>query len=125
MSDVYFKYIGALTLLGGFQAFRMSMFRLAGSPGEQDPTSPLSKTHEKQQLTAEWNPVGIALLLALILRKDTTPLSKGLALAFTAGRFGFASTIYLPKAVQFPVAFASMISTYVATFGIAGKLLLA
>ena len=125
MTDVYFKCIGALAVLGGLQAFRMSMFRLAGSPGEQDPTSPLSKTHEKQQLTAEWNPVGFALLLALILRKDTTPLSKGLAVAFTASRFGFASTIYLPKAVQFPVAFTSMIATYAATFGIGGALLLA
>ena len=114
--DTYFQCIGALTLLGGFQALQMSLFRMAGSPGERDPNSRLNKTSEMQLLTAEWNPVGICLMLALILRRDNSTFATLFAVAFTAGRFLFWFRLYAPQATRHALDYLSMILTYLATF---------
>jgi hypothetical protein len=54
--ETYFQCVGALSMLGGALAFRMSLYRLAGSPGDGNPSSPLSKMSELQLLTSEWTP---------------------------------------------------------------------
>ena len=121
--EVYYQCIGALSLLGGALALRMSLFRMAGSPGENDARSPLNRTSEMQLLTAEWNPVGITLMLALILRRDTSYLATLFAALFTAGRFLFTLRLYAPEFAAYPVGFIGMNLTYATTFGLACRLL--
>ena len=80
--------IGILALQSCFQALRMSFFRLAGSPGENDPKSDLNRHHLAQQLTAEWNPLGMVLILAnRFLVKDADGDSWGCVFAIAANLF--------------------------------------
>jgi hypothetical protein len=124
MSSVYLQCVGALSLMSGALALRMSMFRLAGSPGEDKPNSPLNNWWLNQTLAAEWNPLVIGLLLALHVRGDNSTASVATAITLTAARFLFASKAFAPKVLAFPLAFGSMVTSYSAVFFLGGKLLL-
>lgn len=124
MSSIYLQCVGALSLLSGGLALKMSMFRLAGSPGENDPASPLNNWWLAQSLAAEWNPVAIGLLLALHLRNDSSPVAYGFALALTIARFVFAARVVAPKSLWYSIGMPSMVTSYVAVFILGGKLLL-
>jgi hypothetical protein len=124
MSSVYLQCVGALSLMSGALALRMSMFRLAGSPGEDKPNSPLNNWWLNQTLAAEWNPLVIGLLLALHVRGDNSTASVATAITLTAARFLFASKAFAPKALAFPLGFGSMVTSYFAVFFLGGKLLL-
>ncbi|CUG05837.1 membrane-associated protein, putative [Bodo saltans] len=124
MSSVYLQCVGALSLLSGALAFRMSLFRLAGSPGEDKPNSPINNWGLTQCLAAEWNPLVIGLLLALHLRGDNSTVSVATAVALTASRIVFAGRTVAPKALAYPVSFGSMVTSYLGVFLLSGKLLL-
>lgn len=119
-----FQALGGLGGLCGLMALRMSMFRLAGSPGESDSKSPMNRFSEIQLLNAEWAPVGGFLILANILAKGQPSRVNLLALAFVLSRLGFASKSFMPSNLRFPVGFASMLVTYLSTLGLSGLLLL-
>lgn len=122
--SIYLQCVGALSLLSGGLALRMSFFRLAGSPGESDPNSPLNKWYETQCLAAEWNPLAVGLLLACFAKKDESVLSAWMAVALTASRFTFAIRSFAPKKLQFPIGFVSMNVSYAAVFVLGASLLL-
>ena len=130
MSDIYFKCIGSLTILGGALAYRMSDYRVAGSPGEDVEDSPLNRTYEAQMLTAEWNPVGTGLMLALYLKHPqlneiTRLVGTTAAIAFTVSRFLFVARYWMDKKYSITVGMPTMITTYLATFTMAGLLMIA
>jgi hypothetical protein len=124
MSSIYLQCIGALSLLSGALALKMSMFRLAGSPGEADPESPLNRWWLSQSLAAEWNPLAIGLLLALHVRDDGSMVGYMGALVLTAARFVFAMRSLLPKRHWMTVGVPSMTVSYAAVFILGAKLLL-
>jgi hypothetical protein len=128
MTDICpLKLIGAMGALCGALALRMSFYRLAGSPGEGEEDSCLTKCYWCQQLTTEWFAIGTPLMLAVYLKKPKGTLAKvaGISnLVFTATRFTFAGArLFLPKEHQIKVGFPSMLGTYAATFAFAGILL--
>ena len=114
-SACVFACIGSLFTMYVLMALRMSFYRLAGSPGENKPNSPLNKFYEVQMLTAEWIPVGSILGLAL-LYKATLPgfYIECLVGGFTIARFVFT----IVKLEYVPVHFlgvVSMTSCYICT----------
>jgi hypothetical protein len=123
-ADCVYACIAVLAGLYGLLALRMSMFRLAGSPGEAKPNSPLNRFSEVQLLTAEWIPVGAVLALALV-QKGALPAFYRDCLfgTFTVARVTFAAAKlgFIPG-LGFPLGVASMVSCYLATFGMAGAL---
>ena len=129
MSDYfYIKCVGAIGALCGAMAWKMTLFRLAGSPGEGEEKSPLTKWYWAQQLTCEWASIGTPLLLALQMRnlsEDTTKgkVAKIAATVFTVTRFTFAiARTVAPDSLIFPLSAGSMVPTYAATFTMAGVL---
>ena len=121
MVSVYTS-MGALGVLYTALAFRMSMYRLAGSPGEDEPNSRLNRFHELQMLTAEWTPIGIGLGLALVF-KNTAPTQwiELLVAAVVLTRYVFAATRILKLSYVFGVL--SMTGCYIATFAMSGLLI--
>eukprot|EP00658_Telonema_sp_P-2_P052898 TRINITY_DN4122_c0_g1_i3.p1 TRINITY_DN4122_c0_g1~~TRINITY_DN4122_c0_g1_i3.p1 ORF type:complete len:156 (+),score=64.88 TRINITY_DN4122_c0_g1_i3:141-608(+) len=124
--------IGVLGIQAGLQAFKMTLFRLAGSPGEQDPNSDLNRHYLAQQLTAEWNPIGMVLILAgrtLMSHKDNEGcktkncIFSAAANAFVVGRLAFTAVVLFAPQHHMKVAPAAMIATYLSTFTMAGLLL--
>ena len=130
MSDIYFKCIGSLAILGGALAYQMSNYRVAGSPGEDVEDSPLNRTYEAQMLTAEWNPVGTGLMLALYLKHPqlneiTRLVGTSAAITFTVARFLFIVRYGVDKKYTMTIGMPTMITTYLATFTMAGLLMVA
>ena len=121
-SECVFACIGTLFLLYVALAFRMSLYRLAGSPGEDKPNSPLNRFYEVQMLTAEWVPVGAILALAL-LYKGTLPsfYIDCLVGSFTLSRILFAAAAlrYIPI---FAVRVVAMSTCYLVTIAMAAAL---
>ena len=112
--------VGSLGVLCGLMALRMSFFRLAGSPGEGNPRSAMTRWSEYQLLNAEWAPVGAFLVLAN-LQKGTVPaeLVQILAATFAATRWLFAiDGIFLGHKLGVPV----MTTCYVATLALSATL---
>jgi hypothetical protein len=109
--------LGILGALCGALALRMSMYRLAGSPGEDKPNSPLNRFSELQLLNAEWAPVGAFLTLAAIQRGVPAASVNLLTALFVGSRLSFVASRFMGK-LQFPVGATSMTVTYVATFGL-------
>ena len=111
--------IGVLTALYGLLALRMSFYRMAGSPGEDKPNSPLNRMYELQMLTAEWVPIGCVLGLALVQKNTMSPYYRDcLVGAFTVARLAFAGN----SIARGPhlVGMVSMITCYSATLLMAG-----
>lgn len=124
MADItYLQCAGALALVSGALGLKMSMFRLAGSPGEKDPESALNKWWLSQSLAAEWNPVVWALLFGLQFLGDFSVPSKTLAVSLTASRIAFATRPLWSSKGGYFVGFSSMIVTYLTTFLLASRLL--
>ena len=125
MSTIIFGCVGALAILGNGHGLRMSFFRVAGSPGEADPNSSLNKFYLAQQLTAEWNGTLLPLFLALQAAKITDTAAVGTVVAITASRiaFGVKTTGVFPKAVVKPIGYVTMITTYLGTFYLGGRLI--
>uniref|UniRef100_A0A7S1QVY1 Uncharacterized protein n=1 Tax=Neobodo designis TaxID=312471 RepID=A0A7S1QVY1_NEODS len=113
-SGCVYACVGSLFVLYVLMALRMSFYRLAGSPGEDKPNSPLNRFYEIQMLTAEWVPIGAILSLAL-LYKGTLPgyYIECLVGAFTIARVAF---VVVKLYVRIHVAgVISMVTCYVAT----------
>ena len=117
--------VGALAVLGNGLGLRMSFFRVAGSPGEADPNSPLQKMYLAQQLTAEWNGTLLPLFLALNAAKITDSAAVGTVVAITASRiaFGVKVTGVTPSSLSKPIGYVTMITTYLGTFYLGGRLI--
>jgi hypothetical protein len=82
--------VGVLLLQYGLMALRMSMYRLAGSPGEGKPNSPLNRFSELQLLHAEWAPVGAILGLALLHQGKLPPFYRDCLIgSFALSRVAF------------------------------------
>ena len=111
--------IGVLTALYGLLALRMSFYRMAGSPGEDKPNSPLNRMYELQMLTAEWVPIGCVLALGLVQKNTMSPYYRDCLFgAFTVSRLAFAGN----RIVSGPhlVGMVSMITCYTVTLLMAG-----
>jgi hypothetical protein len=122
-----YQSIGALGLLAVSLALRMSMYRLAGSPGENVVNSPLNRAYEAQQLTAEWTPLGICLILANLLK--VTPETQGFlniaAVTFCVCRYIFTARYFLPTGVANSirqVSILAMTTCYFAAFALVALL---
>ena len=122
--------IGVLGIQAGLQALRMSFFRLAGSPGESDPNSDLNRHYLAQQLTAEWNPLGMVLILAgrMIGNRGKKEcclqhcVFTGAANLFVISRLGFtAGCLYFPQHHK-KFGMPTMIGTYLSVFTMGGIL---
>jgi hypothetical protein len=114
--------IGVLMLQHGLMALRMSMYRLAGSPGEGKPNSPLNRFSEQQLLHAEWAPVGAILGLALMHKGHLPPFYRDcLVGSFTLSRVCFSATplLGLPHIVDI----VSMTACYLSTIAMAALLI--
>ncbi len=113
-----FASIGALFVLYVLMAMRMSFYRLAGSPGEGKPGSPLERFHEVQMLAAEWTPIGAGLALGLVV-KGTVPsfYRSCLVGAFVASRFLF--TVSKLNRLPMIVNVVSMVTCYTAALAMA------
>ncbi len=120
------KCVGALGLLYGGLALRMSFYRMAGSPGEGKPDSPLTNMSELQLLTAEWVGAVAPLIIAAGLKDDgpLTPYVGTAAIVFTVSRYTFVSKLLAPKALKYPIGFTSMNASYLSTFLLAASLLI-
>lgn len=124
VNSVFLQSAGTLSLFGGLLALKMSFFRLAGSPGEQDPESPLNKWWLSQTLAAEWNPLCIGLFLAMHVKGDDSDVAKYSAILLTFARLVFGVRHLFPKSLYFPIGFPSMVTSYAAVFVLSSKLLL-
>jgi len=126
MSDyaVSYQSLGALGALCGLMALRMSMFRLGGSKGENDPKSEMNRFSEAQLLTSEWAPTGGFLILANILAKSQPTRVNALALAFVVARVFFCAKLLVPSNLRFPVSFSAMVATYLSVLALSALLLL-
>ena len=69
MSDCYLTCMGSLGALCGLLGMKMTSFRVAGNPGENDEQSPMTRWYWTQQLTVEWTAVGAPMMLWLLLRR--------------------------------------------------------
>ena len=95
-----YSCIGSLGALSVVLGFRMSLFRINGSPGENQPDSPLNRWHLANQLHSEWAPVGVGMALALAMRGTAqhNGLARNLIALFSLSRWVFAgAVIYCPK----------------------------
>lgn len=111
--------VGALALLYGATAARMSAFRLAGSPGEDKVNSPLNRCWEANQLTAEWVGIGSALILAVgqkQLSGGELAAAELAAFVFVAARWAFCARYWLPRSLSFAIGVPSMVTCYGAFF---------
>ncbi len=119
--------VGALGFLSVGMALRMSLYRLAGSPGDGEPNSPLTIFSQYQLLNAEWAPVGAFLAIANVVKGSNKEWTNGLTFAFVAARCLFALLSIMPplkskKSLQFCMAFPAMCTTYFSAFGLASLL---
>jgi hypothetical protein len=116
-NQLFFGSLGALGALSGAMALRMSFYRVAGSPGEDKPNSPLNQMHERQQLHAEWAPLGAFLGLALFVKGTANKTHVAYLMAlFTATRYVFAATAFLRRSKRMPVTMPAMIICYLTVF---------
>jgi hypothetical protein len=119
-----FASLGFLGAYSGALALRMSLYRLAGSPGEGNPNSPLERFSVQQLLNAEWAPVGAFLSLALVQQGSASRSSVDLlTAAFVASRVLFLAAHYVPKALEEPLDIVAMSTTYLTTFAMSGMLM--
>ena len=112
--------IGSLGVLCGLLATRMSFFRLAGSPGEGNPKSALTRWSELQLLTAEWAPVGAFLVLANLQKGTDLKTVQVLAAAFAASRWVFALNWLSLRSMA--VSVPTMVTCYLVTFALSATL---
>ena len=111
----------SLGLLGGLctaLALRMSFYRLAGSPGEAKPNSPLNVLSEVQLLTAEWAPLGAFLALAAKQKGAPALPVDILTATFVASRVTFVASRFVGDSFKMAVGFPSMVVTYGAVAGL-------
>ena len=116
--------IGSMGVLSGILGFRMSMFRLAGSPGESDPESDLNRWYLANQLQAEWAPVGVGLGLALVAKGTAAKCAcaRNCIAIFATARWAFVlAQLFCPKIATMAPA---MMSMYASTFAMGGMLLI-
>ena len=120
--QLFFGSVAALGALSAGLAFRMTAYRLAGSPGEGKPSSAMSRVSERQLLNAEWAPLGAALGVALWVQGAAPEWTARLMALFTATRFIFAAALLVPEGARFGVVLPTMVTCYGATFAMAGLL---
>lgn len=118
--------IGSMGVLSGLLAFRMSLYRVAGSPGEDKEDSDLTNMYWTQQLNAEWVPVGVGLGLALVAKgtMQKCAVARNLLALFCLSRWVFVAARLGLRSNPMPLAFPSMMTTYAATFGMSAMLML-
>ncbi len=119
--------LGALGLLSVSMALRMSFYRLAGSPGDGEPNSPLTIFYEYQMLNAEWAPIGGFLALANLLRDKNPEVTQLLTFGFFLTRFFFAFNAVSGRkrsALRHMFNVANMTTCYLITFAMSASLLL-
>eukprot|EP00759_Apiculatamorpha_spiralis_P055005 PhF_6_TR7197/c0_g1_i1/m.10759 len=111
---------GALAVFSGLLCFRMSLYRLKGSPGESDPKSDLNKWHLAQTLNQEWNATLLPLFIAAHLSNLKCPTVNAAIIAVSASRVTFViAKVFDTNSLR--LAFPSMLTTYLGTFYIGAK----
>ena len=120
-----FGSIGTLGAMSALMAFRMSMYRLGGSPGGDKPNSPLNKFSDEQLLHAEWAPVGAFLALAMYAKGTSAEYTAYLIAAFTASRIVFTASMFLSDSRRTLVGLPAMVTCYAATLGMSAMLIAA
>jgi hypothetical protein len=116
--------VGSLGVLSGILGFRMSLFRVAGSPGEADPESDLNKWYLANMLHSEWAPVGAGLALALVAKgtAQKSAAARNCVAIFATSRWIFTlAVLFCDKiAIKMP----AMMSMYGTVFAMGGMLLI-
>jgi len=113
-SDIIYGCCGALAILAGGLGVKMSQFRVAGSPGENDPNSALNKWYLHNQLVAEWNATLIPLFLAANVAGVNDRAATAVIVVATLGRYGFLLKLIAPRNKQVLIGAPCHLPTYVA-----------
>src|SRR5690349_21256548 len=132
MQNLLLVLVGILGLQYVLYALRMSLYRLALNGR----TSPAAESfYEAQMLVAEWVPTGAALLLGLHLKLFVAPGSASGSSSFAASVAELAGIVFVASRLLFgakvfvtvphALSVATMTACYVATFVLAGLLILA